>query len=134
MRNGVTWQKNFGDFSAEDVVYSYNRIMDPATASTYAAEFNNVASVTAPDTSTVVIKLKVPDVNFLHQVANYHQGQVVNRKAIEQFGPDYKFNPIGTGPFVFESFTPAQQISSRATRVLRRTCHPGADRLPDHQG
>jgi len=110
LRDGVTWHKNFGTFTAEDVVYSYNRIMNPATGSTYAAEFNNVASVTAPDTSTVVIKLKVPDANFLHQVANYHQGQVVNRKAIEQFGPDYKFNPIGTGPFVFESFTPAQQI------------------------
>jgi len=110
LRDGVTWHKNFGEFTAEDVVYSYNRIMNPATGSTYAAEFNNVASVTAPDASTVVIKLKVPDANFLHQVANYHQGQVVNRKAIEQFGPDYKFNPIGTGPFVFESFTPAQQI------------------------
>ena len=110
LRDGVTWHKNFGEFTAEDVVYSYNRIMNPATGSTYAAEFNNVASVTAPDALTVVIKLKVPDANFLHQVANYHQGQVVNRKAIEQFGPDYKFNPIGTGPFVFESFTPAQQI------------------------
>jgi peptide/nickel transport system substrate-binding protein len=43
-------------------------------------------------------------------VANYHQGQVVNRTAIERFGQDYKFKPIGTGPFVFESFTPAQQI------------------------
>jgi peptide/nickel transport system substrate-binding protein len=60
------------------------------------------------------MKLKAPDVNFLHQVASYHQGQVVNQKAIEKFGSDYKFNPIGTGPFVFESFTPAQQM------VLRR--------------
>jgi peptide/nickel transport system substrate-binding protein len=113
LQQGVTWHKNFGDFTAEDVVYSYERIMDPATSSTYAAEFNNVDSVSAPDESTVVIKLKAPDANFLHQVANYHQGQVVNRKAIEQFGPDYKFNPIGTGPFVFESFTPAQQILLR---------------------
>lgn len=110
LAQGVKWHKDFGDFTGEDVVYSYERIMDPATSSTYAAEFNNVVSVEAPDAGTIVIKLKEPDANFLHQVANYHQGQVVNRKAIEQFGQDYRFNPIGTGPFVFESFTPAQSI------------------------
>ena len=54
LRDGVTWHKNFGTFTAEDVVYSYQRIMNPSTGSTYAAEFNNVASVTAPDASTVV--------------------------------------------------------------------------------
>jgi peptide/nickel transport system substrate-binding protein len=116
------FHKGFGDFSAQDVLYSYNRILDPATAATYRAEFNNVDAISAPDPYTVQIKLKRPDANFLHQVANYHQGQVVSRAAIEKFGPDYKFNPIGTGPFVFESFTPAQQI------VLAR--HPDYFRAP----
>lgn len=110
MVKNAKFHKGFGDATAEDVVYSYKRIIDPATASTYRAEFNNVDSISAPDAYTVQIKLKRPDANFLHQVANYHQGQVVSRAAIEKFGPDYKFNPIGTGPFVFESFTPAQQI------------------------
>jgi peptide/nickel transport system substrate-binding protein len=110
LASGVTWHKDFGEFSADDVVYSYKRILDPATSSTYAGEFNNLVSIEAPDPETVTIQLATPDANFLHQVANYHQGQVVNQKAIEQFGEDYKFNPIGTGPFVFESFTPAQEI------------------------
>ena len=104
------FHKGFGDVTAQDVLYSYNRILDPATAATYRAEFNNVDSMSAPDPYTVQIKLKRPDANFIHQVANYHQGQVVSRAAIEKFGADYKFNPIGTGPFVFDSFTPSQQI------------------------
>lgn len=110
LRKGVKFHKGFGDFTSADVVYSYKRIMDPATASSYRAEFNNVDTITAPDDFSVVIKLKTPDVNFLHQVANYHQGQIVNQKSVEKFGADYKFNPIGTGPFVFDSFTPAQRI------------------------
>jgi peptide/nickel transport system substrate-binding protein len=110
LRKGVKFHKGFGDFTAQDVVYSYKRIMDSATASSYRAEFNNVDTITAPDDFSVVIKLKTPDVNFLHQVANYHQGQIVNRTSVEKFGQDYKFNPIGTGPFVFDSFTPAQRI------------------------
>ncbi len=108
--NNATFHKDFGKMTAEDVVYSFKRMLDPATSATYAAEFNNLDSVTAPDETTVVVKLKGPDANFLHQVANYHQGQVVSQAAIEKYGKDYKFNPIGTGPFVFDSFTPAQQI------------------------
>jgi peptide/nickel transport system substrate-binding protein len=110
LRKGVKFHKGFGDFTAQDVVYSYKRIMDAATASSYRAEFNNVDTITAPDDFSVVIKLKGPDANFLHQVANYHQGQIVSRASVEKLGADYKFNPIGTGPFVFDSFTPAQRI------------------------
>ncbi len=110
LAKNAKFHKGFGDVTSADVVYSYRRIMDPATASTYRAEFNNVDSVAALDPYTVQIKLKRPDANFLHQVANYHQGQIVSKAAIEKYGPDYKFNPIGTGPFVFESFTPSQQI------------------------
>jgi peptide/nickel transport system substrate-binding protein len=32
LRRGVQWQKGFGEFTSADVVYSYNRILDPATA------------------------------------------------------------------------------------------------------
>jgi peptide/nickel transport system substrate-binding protein len=106
----VQWHKGYGTVTSEDVLYSYRRILDPGTASSYRAEFNNVDSMSTPDGLTLTMKLKTPDANFLHQVANYHQGQVVKREAIEKLGPDYKFNPVGTGPFVFESFTPSQSI------------------------
>jgi peptide/nickel transport system substrate-binding protein len=131
LRPGVKWQKGFGDLSAEDVLYSYRRIMDPATASTYRNEFANVDSIAAPDNLTLTMKLKAPDVNFLHQVANYHQGQVVNRKAIESLGQDYAFKPVGTGPFILDSFVPSQQLTLvrnpdyfRGPATLERIVHP----------
>lgn len=110
LHKGVQWHKGYGELTAADVVYSYNRIMDPATGSPYRAEFNNVDSLEAPDPYTVVIKLKRPDGNFLHQVANYHQGQVVKKEAIEKFGDQYKWNPVGSGPFYLESFTTGSEI------------------------
>ncbi len=110
LRQGVQWQKGYGEFTSADVVYSYNRILDPATASPYAAEFNNVASIEAPDDYTVVITLKQPDGNFLHQVANYHQGQIVKKEAVEQFGDQFKWNPVGTGPFAVEKIDPTSEI------------------------
>lgn len=114
LRRGVKWQKNFGDLTAADVVYSFERIKDPATASPYASELADVEKVEATDDHTVVIRLRSPDSNFLHVVANYHQGQIVNRKAIEAAGKQVRWQPVGTGPFYLESV----DVNSRI--VLRR--------------
>jgi ABC-type transport system substrate-binding protein len=110
LRHGVKWQGGYGDFTAQDVLYSYNRVLDPATASPYRGEFGNVESIAAPDDYTVIIALKKPDANFLHQVASYHQGQIVKRDAIEKFGSQYQLNPVGTGPFMLESFVQNSEI------------------------
>ncbi len=48
--------------TAADVVYSFQRMLDPATAATSAAVLKNVMSVEAPDATTAVFKLKSPDV------------------------------------------------------------------------
>ena len=114
LRRGVKWQKGHGDFTAADVLYSFNRIRDPATASPYASELSDVESIEAPDDYTVVIRLAAPDGNFLHTVANYHQGQIVNRRAIEAAGRQARWQPVGTGPYYLDSI----DVSSRI--VLKR--------------
>jgi peptide/nickel transport system substrate-binding protein len=110
LRRGVQWHAGYGELSASDVVYSYNRVLDPATGSPYRNAFANVEEVTALDDYTVNIILRSPDANFLHQVASYHQGQVVKKEAVEKFGGQYQMNPVGTGPFMLERFTPNSEI------------------------
>jgi ABC-type transport system substrate-binding protein len=110
LRRGVKWQGGYGEFTAADVLYTYNRILDPATASPYRGEFANIESMSAPDDYTVVITLKTPDANFLHQVASYHQGQIVKKEAVEKAGDQYQLNPIGTGPFLLDHFTQNAEI------------------------
>jgi ABC-type transport system substrate-binding protein len=110
LRQGVQWQKGYGELNSADVLYTYKRILDPATASPYAADLGNVESVEAPDDYTVVIKLKDADANFLHVVANFHQGQIVKKEAVEKFGDEFKWNPVGTGPFMLESIKPNSEI------------------------
>lgn len=106
LQDGVKWQKGFGDMTAQDVVDSYNRIIQGG--GTYAREFGLVDSFTAIDPKTVQVKLKKPDGNFGHQVSNYHQGSVVNVKAIEQGGDRWGFEPVGTGPFILSNVRPGQ--------------------------
>lgn len=114
LRKGVKWQKGYGDFTAADVVYTYNRILDPKTASPYRSEFANIDKIETPDDYTVVITLKAPDGNFLHQVANYHQGQIVNKKAIEDAADKVRWNPVGTGPFYLDSIDVKSRIVLKA--------------------
>jgi len=111
LRDDVTFHRGYGKLTSTDVRYSYERIMDPATGSPYASEFADITSIETPDDYTVVIELAEPDGNFLHKVANYHQGQIVSRKAIEEFGDDYAFNPIGTGPFMFANYKPGHSFT-----------------------
>lgn len=110
LREGVTFHKGYGDFTAADVIYSFNRIKDPATASPYAAELAGIVSMEAPDPYTLVIELDAPNGNFLHTVANYHQGQIVSQKAIEEAGDQVRWQPVGTGPYYLDSIDVSSQI------------------------
>ncbi|QYO78798.1 ABC transporter substrate-binding protein [Devosia salina] len=110
LRHGVQWQQNYGEVTAADVLYSFNRILDPATASPYASELAGIESMEAPDPYTVVIKLSAPNGNFLHTVANYHQGQIVKKEAIEAAGDQVRWQPVGTGPYYLDSIDVNSQI------------------------
>ncbi|NHN29485.1 ABC transporter substrate-binding protein [Paenibacillus agricola] len=103
LRKGVQWQGGYGEFTSKDVLYTYNRNIDKATASPYATDLANIATMEAPDAYTIKVTLKQPDGNFLHVVANYHQGQIVKKEAIEAAGTQVKFKPVGTGPYALES-------------------------------
>jgi ABC-type transport system substrate-binding protein len=106
LRENAAWQKDYGVVTAEDVVFSYNRIREGS--GTYAREFGLIDSITALDDTTVEIKLSQPDGNFLHQVVNYHQGSVLNARAVTELGDDHWFNPVGSGPFILNDIQPGQ--------------------------
>jgi len=114
LRHGVQWQKNYGEVTAADVIYSFNRILDPATASPYASELAGIERMESPDPYTVVIKLKAANGGFLHTVANYHQGQIVKKEAIEAAAGQVRWQPVGTGPYALHSI----DVNSRI--VLKR--------------
>lgn len=110
----ASFHHGYGPLTSKDVVYSYERIRDPATGSPYRQDMANIVSIEAPDDYTVVITLEKPEANFLLQVTNNHQGQIVNQRAVEEFGADYPRNPVGTGPFYLDSWT------AQSSLVLKR--------------
>ncbi|MEI7491948.1 MAG: ABC transporter substrate-binding protein [Bacteroidota bacterium] len=92
---------------AADFVYSFNRILDPATSSSGAWIFDYVArsdsspGFIAPDDSTLVIMLKKPFPPFLSMLAMQY-ASVVPREAVVCYGEGFRRHPVGTGPFMFK--------------------------------
>lgn len=103
LREGVQFHKDFGELTSEDVKFTIERILDPATKSVNVGQFQNIKEVNALDRYTVQILLKEPDLNLKHRlvVTRPFGGLVVSKKAVQEYGDNYASNPIGTGPFQF---------------------------------
>ena len=84
-------------FTADDVKFSIERILDPATTATRSKEFSVVQSVTVVNPSTVKITLKKPDAPFLELLAAA-EAMIVDKKWA-QSGGNFKQATSGTGPF-----------------------------------
>jgi peptide/nickel transport system substrate-binding protein len=110
LRDNVQFHKGFGKVTAAEVKFSWDRIMDPKTRSVFRNETASVKEVKVIDEHTVQIILKKPDAVFLMKCARPRPVAIVSPKAVEKFGKDFSRNPIGSGPFVFESMSREQIV------------------------
>src|SRR5947209_10536691 len=109
LRQDVDWQKGFGHFTANDVKASFDRLRSPETKSPFAGSVSMLKEVQVVDDYTVNMILSEPYSAFPHLLTNYRAGPIVNVKAVQQYGKDYDWNPVGTGPYQYESGIPKQE-------------------------
>lgn len=109
LRQGVKFQDGT-PFDAAAVKAHFERVVKPETASPFASDFGVIQGIETPDDYTVVFKLKNPYAPFLTAVLMSNGGAIPSPSAIEKWGKDYSQHPVGTGPFMFESWTPGQNV------------------------
>jgi oligopeptide transport system substrate-binding protein len=122
LRKGVQFH-NGREMSAEDVVYSLSRLLNPTVASRNsplldkvkgAAEFRAgttkvLEGIKAVDRSTVEISLSEPFVPFISILGMAHTS-IVPQDEVERLGSDFGTAPVGTGPFRFVQWLRGQEI------------------------
>lgn len=109
LRPGVQWQHGYGEVTADDVVFSLQKAADPKR-SAFATDYKAVKSVEAVDPHTVRITLANQVPSLLGLVTNYSGGFIISKKAYEKRGEGFTRNPVGFGPFQFESIEPGVAV------------------------
>jgi peptide/nickel transport system substrate-binding protein len=102
LKEGVTFH-NGKPVTADDVIFSIRRIVDPKDPKVGAASLNYVKQkqLKKMDDRTVRITLDFPNSGFPDDL-----GQYFNAIVPTDYDPE---NPVGTGPFQYKSFTAGQQ-------------------------
>jgi len=93
-------------FDAEDVKFTFERLMDPKTATAHPEYYKDIDSVQVTDNHTVKIKLKNVNSMFLFNLAR-GDSIIVNKQAVDRL----KSAPIGTGPFKFVEWVRGDHIT-----------------------
>ncbi|MDT7731251.1 MAG: peptide/nickel transport system substrate-binding protein [Mycobacterium sp.] len=109
LRKGVTFHDG-SPFTADDVVYSYRRIIDQHLAN--VDKFSAVSGVAAADPATVRITVKQPTPNLLTNLGGFKGMAIVQRKNVES--GQIATHPVGTGPFAFQGQKSGESITLRA--------------------
>ena len=109
LRKGVTFQDG-SPFTADDVVYSYRRIIDEKLAN--VDKFSAVTDVSAAGEDTVLIRVKQPTPNLLTNLGGFKGMAIVQRKNVES--GQIASHPVGTGPFAFASQKSGDSIILKA--------------------
>ncbi len=122
LRPGVEFH-NGKTVTADDVIFSINRILDPKSPKTGATSIGYVdaARMKKLDKLTVRIPLKFANATFPDDIGQYFN-------SIVPVGYDPK-KPVGTGAFKFQSFTPGQQSVFVKNPHYWQTGKPHVDQL-----
>lgn len=97
LRQDVTWHDGTA-FTAADVKFTYEKILDPQLASRFNLYFQPVKDVQTPSPSTVVVTLKQPDPVFLaHLWAGIIPQHIWEKEDFAK--SQYNIRPVGTGPW-----------------------------------
>ncbi len=125
LRDGLKWSDG-SDLTAEDFVYSWKRVVDPATAAPYAetvlqnvkgfeaAEAGDVdaLAISAPDAKTFVVELSAP-CTYFGSLAAFATLSPVQKATIEANGDGWAVSPetyVCNGPFYITEWVPGSHI------------------------
>ena len=109
LRKGVKFHKGYGECTAEDVLFTFDRLKNDVN-SAVKGKYQNIDKLEAPDDYTFRVHAKKPDYFFIRNLIAYKSAYVVSKKAVKDLGDKFKTNPVGTGAFQFKEYRSKDRV------------------------
>jgi peptide/nickel transport system substrate-binding protein len=107
LRHGVKFHDGT-PFDATAVKATFDYIVDPSTkAKSELGSLGAYQQTRIIDPFTVEIVFKQPNAAFANEMTTI---SIASPTAMKKYGSQFGRNPVGTGPFIFKSWTPGQQV------------------------
>jgi peptide/nickel transport system substrate-binding protein len=113
LRKNVRWHDG-KPFTADDVVFTYETMVNPKTPTAYREDFKAVAAVDAPDPYTLHVRYTKPYAKALQSWSIW----ILPRHVLETYvkegrlreAPQNRADPIGTGAYRFKEWKPGEKV------------------------
>ena len=110
LREGIQFHHGYGEMTAEDVKFSFERIADPDNDSPYASEWSALVEVEVTGRYTGRVILDDVYAPLFSATLPWNSGSIVSQAAYEDLGEQFATRPVGSGPYFWSSWQPNQRI------------------------
>ena len=132
LRPGIMWTNGYGEMTAEDVKYSYERLANPELEATDHQEYEQLQEVKVTGKYSGVIIMKEPVANLWTNTLPRGMGAIICKKAWEEKNgwttPLGNNIPCSSGPYKIKDWQPQSKV------ILDRNANCGADPNPTSIG
>ncbi|HEV2038129.1 MAG TPA: ABC transporter substrate-binding protein, partial [Candidatus Eremiobacteraceae bacterium] len=116
LRRGVKWQDG-ATFSADDVIFSWQQVMNPRNNVASRGGYDDISRIEKKSDDTIVVHLRKPYAPFLS--AFFSMGGtpicILPKHLLSRYADinriPYNLHPIGTGPFMVQSYEKGSMIT-----------------------
>ena len=114
LKKGVTWHDG-KPFTADDVVFNYEFVSDPATAAVTSGSYQEITKIEKLDSHTVKLTFTRPQ-PFWSDAFCGVRGMIIPKHVFEPFKGSKSreapanLKPVGTGPYRFVDFKPGDIV------------------------
>jgi len=131
LKEGVLWSDG-QPFTAEDVVFTWQWVSNPDNTAVTQTVYDIIEKVEAPDPLTAVVTYKAPSLTWYSVFCGTTYGTLLPKHVLEAGGDAnaaFESAPIGTGPYVVDSFKVNDQVIYKANPNYREPNKPFFDTI-----
>ncbi len=111
LKPGIMWTGGYGELTADDVKYSFERHLDPDLESSLAPEFSSLAEVEVTGKYSGIIRLKEPSATLWASTLVSTGGAIISKAAAEASDGYFEATPVATtGPYKLKEYEPGNKL------------------------